>query len=112
MATHQLTVSMKKTDFEALSIALYGPERGFGERTLALRMTSGSSRYHITLPLICRYKDILPCLLTDKVISSTWELLCELAGEEPFLRVKLSHGASYYFARVAVPGKVPLEDEN
>jgi hypothetical protein len=115
MATHSLTVSLKSPDFHALNTSLYSPEHGFGERTLALRMTSRSSRYHITLPLICRYKDNVPSLLTDKVVRSTWELLCELAGElageQPFLRVELSHGPSYYFVRVAMPGKVPLEDE-
>jgi hypothetical protein len=111
MATHSLTVSLKNPDFHALNTSLYGPEHGFGERTLALRMTSRSSRYHITLPLICRYKDNVPSLLTDKVVRSTWELLYELAGEQPFLRIKLSHGPSYYFVRVGMPGKVPLEDE-
>ena len=109
MATNKLTVSLKTSDFEALSVALYGLEYGFGERTLALRMTSRSSRYHITLPITCRYRDNQPSFSTNRVIPLTREVLCKLAGEEPFLRVKLSHGASYYSVRVSVSGKVLLE---
>jgi hypothetical protein len=111
MATNELTVSMKTSDFEALNVILYGPEYGFGERTSALRMTSRSSRYHITLPITSRYSDNQLSFSIDRVSPSTWEVLCERAGEEPILRVKLSHGASYYFVRISVPGKVPLEDD-
>jgi hypothetical protein len=112
MTTHELTVSIKTSDFEALNVALYGPEHGFGERTLALRMTSRSSRYYIALPNTCRYSDNQPSISTDRVIPLTWVVLCELAGDEPFLRVKLSHGASYHFVGISKPEKVPLEEED
>ncbi|KAF1833037.1 hypothetical protein BDW02DRAFT_399852 [Decorospora gaudefroyi] len=110
MSNAYLTMSLKSADLVALSQALYGSEHGFGERILALQMTSRSPRYRIEFPICCRYKDNIPSFTADRVVRETWDALCGFASEEPFLRVKLAHDGSSYYARVSVPGNMPVQE--
>ena len=88
----------------ALSLALYGPEHGSGERTLDLEMLSGERHIELKLPLLCRYENNVPVLETKDVEKAEWELLCSIVESEGRVRVILDDGNKEYLGKLGVLG--------
>ncbi|KAH8732656.1 hypothetical protein GQ44DRAFT_667906 [Phaeosphaeriaceae sp. PMI808] len=106
----ELTVYMLQHRHDALSRALYGDEHGCGERTLKLEMISGQENLDIELPVLCRYENNSPVLVTSKIDKSEWVSLYNTVEARGRVKVILYDGTSDYLAKLTILGAKPPSD--
>lgn len=108
--TQELPVYMLPYRHAALSLALYGPVHGFGERTLALEMVSGQINLEINIPVLCHCENNVPALVTSRMDKAEWELLCSVVESDGNINVIIDDGEKDHLATLGVPaGRRPRD---
>lgn len=102
---------MPPGDFALLNNTLYGNEHGLGERMLNLKLSSREKGLQLKMPVVCKYKDNMPSLVTDRVSKEKWLDLYHLVREESTLKISFSNGSSRYVGRIAHKDVKPLKQD-
>jgi hypothetical protein len=106
----ELTAYLLPHRHSALSHALYGSEHGSGECTPALTMVSGEVNLDLNKAVLCYYENNVPALLTTKVDSAEWDLLCSVVERADSVNVIFDDGERDFLAKLGVSGGAKPRD--